>query len=255
VRDAINIIWRLSVAMELILAARLVLQGLGRIYSALLVGVCVFALRSSLLIISTHHAYTRSTTEWVWKVTEPLVWLLWVWIAFELFVKWARSYPGIGRFGRYLFSALIAVALLVSLIWWPYEWKALVTAGNFRIYYILNRVLIAALALFTVLVWLFFRNYPTGVAPNVIRHTRITVIYLTATALIQMAFTLSGAKLMAVSNISLVAVAAGSFAAWALLLTRKGESKESLPKLAPEEILRIERVNEELLVLMKNFPG
>ena len=61
---------------------------------------------------------------------------------------------------------MVSVALVVSLICWPFEWKSLVFAHDFRIYYILNRVLMAAFALFILLVWLFFRNYPSAVVPT-----------------------------------------------------------------------------------------
>jgi hypothetical protein len=251
--EAINIVWRLSVAMELILAARLLLQGLGGVYPALLGGSCVFALRSSLLILSMTNS--RSTMSNAWKVTEPLVWLLWSWIVLELFSKWTSSYPGIGRFGRYLFGALITVALLVSLICWPFEWKALVFAHDVRIYFILNRVLMATLALFIVSIWLFFRGYPAAVAPNVVRHTCITAAFFVANALSWLALTLSGLKMGAPLNLLIVGAAFASFSAWAVMLTRKGEERVSIPVMAPEEIARIEHVNRELLGLMKNFPG
>lgn len=254
-REAINIIWRLSVAAELILAARLLLQGLGGVYPSLLTGGCVFALRSSLLILSVHHSYSRSTMGDAWKLTEPLVWLAWSWIVLELFSKWTGSYRGIGRFGRFLFGAFVSIALLVSLILFPFEWKALFFAHDFRIYYILTRVLMATLALFTFMVWLFFRNYPAAVAPNVVRHTHITAAYFAVNALSYLALTLNGPKMVAEVNLAIVAVSAGCFSAWAILLTRKGEERESMPAIQPEDMARIERVNRELLGLMKNFPS
>jgi hypothetical protein len=255
VRDAINIFWRLSVATELILAARLLLQGLGGVYPALVTGSCVFALRSSLLILSVHHSYSYSPMKYAWEMTAPLGWLVWSWIVLELFSKWTRSYPGIGRFGRFLFGALVSVALLVSLISWPFEWKALVLAHDVRISYILNRVLLGTLALFTLLVWLFFRNYPAAVAPNVVRHTHITMAFFAINALSWLALTLSGLKMAARVNLSIVVATFGCFSAWAILLTRKGEARESIPAMPLEDITRIERVNRELLDLMKNLPG
>jgi hypothetical protein len=251
VREAIIIIWRLSVLAELILAARLLLQGLGGVYPALLTASCVFAFRSSLLILSVTHS--RPMRE-VWKVTQPVDLLLCCWIVFELFSKWTRSYPGIGRFGRFLLGALILVAVLISLVWCPFEWKSLVFDDALRIYYILDRVVSLALAVFMLSVWLFFRNYPAAVAPNVVRHTHVTVIYFAISGLNVLAFTLNGLKVGALVNLSIVAVTVGCFGAWAFLLTRKGEDRASLPTVSPEDAIRIEKVNQELLILMKNFP-
>jgi hypothetical protein len=246
-------VWRLSVATELILAARLLLQGLAGVYPALLSGSCVFALQASLLILSV--SGVRSTMGQAWKITEPVVWILWCWIVLELFSKWTRSYRGIGRFGRALFGGLIFVALLASLVLYAFEWKALFFDRDFRIYYILTRIVMATLALFIFLVWLFFRNYHAAVAPNVLRHTRTTVTYFAVNALSYLMLTLIGPKVVPLVNLLIVLAATGCFSAWAVFLTRKGEEREAIPLMEPEEIARIERVNQELLGLMKNFPG
>jgi hypothetical protein len=82
-------------------------------------------------------------------------------------------------------------------------------------------------------------------------------------ALSYLALTLNGSRIVALVNLSTVAlvnlamvvVSAGCFSAWAILLTRKGEERELIPAMPPEDIARIERVNQELLGLMRNFPG
>ena len=103
--------------------------------------------------------------------------------------------------------------------------------------------------------WLFFRNYPAAVAPNVVRHTQITVAYFAANSLSQLAFNLNGPKLAAQVNLSLVLISAGGFAAWAILLTRDGEKKESISVMNTEEIAKTERLNQELLAFIKNLPS
>jgi hypothetical protein len=250
--EAIIVVWWLAVLAELGLFVRLLMQRLGGVYPGLLVASGIFTLQQTLLILTL--APSGSTTQIVWKLTEPLVWLLWTWIVLELFSKWTRSYAGIGQFGRYLFVALMAAALVISVTMAPIEWRTPGFGQVFRVYYILNRVLMAALALFTLLLWLFFRNYPVPVAANVSRHTFITVAYLSLNALVQLAFTLGGLKTAPVVNLSLVVLSAGSFSAWAILLTQRGEAKESIPIIPPEEIAKTERINRELLALMRSLP-
>jgi hypothetical protein len=252
VLDAINIVWRLSVATELILAVRLLWQGLGGVYPALTIASCGFALQASLLMLSRYLAHPKAAYFVAEKVTDPIVWVLWLWIVLELFSKWTRCYRGIGRFGQFFLGTLIFIALLISLISWPIEWKALVLYHDTRIYYMLTRVFMATLALFTLSVWLFFRNYPAPVPPNVVRHTHVTTIYLASMALSWLAFNLHQ---VAWGNLSIVVLAVGSFSAWAILLTRKGEEMESIPAMSADDIARIERVNGELLGLMKNLAG
>jgi len=253
VREAITIFWRLSVATELILAVRLLLQGLGSVYPALTISSVGFALQALMLMMSPDPAHpSRLLMKVAWRLSEPIVWLLWFWIVLELFGRWTQSYPGIGRFGRLLLGALSVIALSVSLISWPVEWKALVFAHDFRIYYFLTRVLMGTLALFTLSVWLFFRNYPAPVAPNIVRHTHVTAFYLAATAL---SWLLHNFHQVALANLSIVVLAVGCFPAWAILLTRKGEEVALVPAMPPEDIARIEHVNRQLLVLMRRLPG
>jgi len=264
VLEAITIVWRLAVAAELILAVRLLFQGLGRVYPALLTGTCVFAMQGLLFMLSRHHANPLGTVDTLeaararaaWfqaeKMTDPLVWVLWFWIVLELFSKWTRAYRGIGRFGQFFLGTLIFIALMISLISCRIEWRDLVFLHDTRIYYVLTRVFMATLALFTLSVWLFFRNYPAPVAPNVVRHTHITTIYLSATAL---SWLMHNLYRIGWGNLSIVVLAVGSFSAWAILLTRKGEEVESIPAMSPEDIARIERLNQELLGLMKRLPG
>jgi hypothetical protein len=248
----IKVIWQLAIAAQLVLAVRLAQQRLVGVYQALFGQSCLFAAQNVLLMLSISD--NRSTMRATWQVTEPIVWLCWVWLVLDLFSKWSRSYKGIGRFGRYLFVALVSAAFLVSLIGWPYEWRALVTTGDNRVYLIFNRILFATLALFTVSVWVFFHNYPTPVTKNLVRHTYITIAYLCSLAFGNWAFTLSGTRLTLFVNVSIVLSAALCFGAWAVLLTRKGEARESIPYMDPNEIEKIVRLNRELLILMRELP-
>jgi hypothetical protein len=253
VGEAINVVWRLAVVTELILAVRLLWQGLGGVYPALLVGSCLFAVRSSLLILSVSDL--RSAMGQTWKMTEPLVWIAWAWIVLELFSKWTSSYQGIGRFGKYLFGATISIALLVSVFLSRLEWEKLFFKHDFQIYYVLTRILMATLAIFIVLIWLFFRHFPESVAPNMVLHTRITAVYFVVNALSYLTLTLGGQKLVGQANLAIVLAAFLCFSGWAVFLTRKGEIRGILPQMGKEEAARIARVNQELLGLMKNFPG
>jgi hypothetical protein len=171
-----------------------------------------------------------------------------------LFSRWSVSYRGIGRFGKFLLAAFLAFALLISVAFWRVEWERLVFEGNFRIYYVLDRIVLATLALFVVLTWLFFRNYPVAIAPNVVRHTYISAIYFVGTALCLLAFTLNGLKVIAWANLGVVIVTAACFGAWAIFLTRKGQVRPPVQQVSLEDRERIERINQELLVFMGNFP-
>jgi hypothetical protein len=253
VREAITLIWRLSVLAELAVAIRLLMQGLGGEYPALLTACCVLPIKSVLLmfVFSFHVAeHGRQLA----RNLDPVEWAVSAWVVFELFSKWTRSYRGIGRFGKILLTTLLVGALLVSVACWRIEWHALVFASNFRIYYILNRIVLGTLALFVLGTWIFFRNYPVAIAPNVVRHTHIAVIYFVANGLAQLTFTLNGLKYVTQVNLAIVIATTGCFCAWAVLLTKKGQVAPPIQQVSLEDRERIERVNQELLVFMRAFP-
>ena len=154
--------------------------------------------------------------------------------------------PGSGSKGS-------AKGLLISVACWRTEWAALVFRENYRIYYILNRIFWATLALFVVGAWLFFRNYPVAVAPNVVRHTHVAVVYFVVSALGLLVFTLNGLKVVAQANLVIVMATAGCFCAWAVLLTKEGQIAPPVQRVSLADRERIEKINQDLLVFMGDF--
>jgi len=188
---------------------------------------------------------------------HPFEWAVSAWLVFELFSRWSESYPGIGRFGKLLLTGILTIAVLVSIAFWNADWEALVFTRNFRIYYILDRIAWVTLALFVVCTWLFFRNYPVPIAPNVVRSTYIAMVYFVVNALSEWTFTLKGMygpAVVAPVNLMIVTSTTVCFAAWAILLTRRGEVPPPSRHVSLADRQRIERINDELLVFMGNAP-
>jgi hypothetical protein len=256
-RGAINLIWKLSVLAELGVALRLILQGLGGEYPALAAACCILPIKSVLLMSSFFSRIPAEQMRYTSMELQPVEWIVSGWVVYELFSRWTRCYRGIGRFGKLLMVFLLVSALLISMAFWPTEWEALVFAYNFRIVYVLNRVIWVTLAVFVVGTWLFFRNYPVSIAPNVIRHTYVSVVYFSVVALSEWVFTLKGLKGLAFVgwiNLSIVTVSMGCYCAWAFLLTRQGQTVTQMQAVSVEDAQRIERINHELLVFMGDFP-
>lgn len=252
VGEAISIIWKICVLAELAVAGRLLLQGLAGEYPALMTVCSVLPLKSLLLMYVYAHV-TPGQADQARLITENLApgeWILYAWVVYELFSRWTRSYKGIGRFGKLLLVVLLAASILLSAALWHSEWKALDFARNFRIYYILNRVIFGALALFVVGMWWFFRRHPVATAANVVRHTQISMVYFAGAAVGFLSFTMMGLNAVRVANLGLMVLTTVSFCAWAALLSRTGQIAPAVQRVSPEDRQRIERINQELLNLM-----
>jgi len=254
VPEAINLIWRLSVLAELAVVVRLLLQGLGAEYPALLTACCIIPIKSLVLMFS-YSFITHDQAREISRNLRPVEWTLNAWIVFELFSRWTRSYVGIGRFGKLLMAALLVIALTISVAFWPVEWKGLVFRQDYRVFYILNRAIWVQLALFLMGTWFFFRNYPVSIASNVARYTYIAVVYFSLNALSELTFTINGLKFMSYVNLTNVTSTTACFFAWAVFLARRGQEPVAIKRVSQKDTERIERINRELLVFMGTVPS
>jgi len=223
VREAINFIWKLGLLAEVAAAVRILQQGLAREYPALFTACCILPIKSALLMNAYGGLLTRDQARSLTSQLQPIEWLISAWVVFELLSRWTGKYPGARRHGRLLAATFAGLAVLISLACGSAEWQALSFAHNFRIYYMLDRVVWGTLALFAAGIWLFFRNYPLQIAPNLMRHTNIAAVYFSAIALSTLTFTLNGLRVVAFVNLSIVTVNVGCFGAWALSMTREGQ--------------------------------
>jgi hypothetical protein len=252
--EAIALIWKISVLAELAVATRLLLEGLGGEYPALLTACCVLPIKSLILMASVHSSSFQDQARQVARHLNPLEWIVCAWVVFELFARWTRSYPGIGRFGKYLLVALLVAASLVSLAFLHAEWQVPGFAQGSQFYYILDRVVWGILAVFVIGTWVFFRNYPVAIAPNVVRHTLVSMVYFAIGALSLLIFTLNGRKVVPGINLAIVVSTMGCFCSWAVLLTRRGQVAPPVQYISKIDRERIEKLNRELLGFMGDFP-
>jgi hypothetical protein len=249
---AINLIWKISVGAEFVLAFRLLVQGLAGEYPALFAGCLVFPIKSLLLMASYWSTMSPPQTRQIAQNLGGLDGLLGAWIVYELFSRWTANYSGIGRFGKALLVVLVLGSIGISSLTSRQEWTSLDFVSDFRIYFILHRIFYTVLGLFLLGMWLFFRNFPVAIAPNIVRHTHLAIFYFVGNALAELAYTIGGGGrvLTERSNLAIVSITALSFGAWAVLLTRRGQIRPPAQVVSSEDRARIQRINDELLGLM-----
>jgi len=249
---AINLIWKISVGAELVLAFRLLVQGLAGEYPALFTACLVFPIKSLLLMASYWSTMSPPQARQISQNLGVFDGLLGAWIVYELFSRWTANYKGIGRFGKGLLVVLVLVSIGISLLTSRQEWKSLDFVSDFRIYIILHRILFTVLGLFVLGMWLFFRKFPVAMAPNIVRHTHLAIVYFVGNALAELAYTIGGGGRVFTerANLAIVSITALSFGAWAVLLTKRGQIRPPVQVVSSDDRARIQRLNDELLGLM-----
>lgn len=254
-REAIQIVWKISVLTELALAIRLFAAGLAGTYPALQTASIAFAVKSAILIALYAHAYPRPQMREVSTDLGILEALVVAWIVYEIFSSWTKRYRGIGAFGKTIFLFVLLSSFGLSLLTWGAEIDNSSYAGVFRYYYVGHRVVLTVCALFLIGMRLFFRTYPALVPPNVQRYTNVALFYFGTNALAELIFTLTRTTYVTGVNLAIVSATTVSFAAWALLLDRVGGTEPVREGISTGRFLKTEQLNDELLGVMDRLRG
>ena len=223
--NPVNLVWWLSIIAESALLATLFRRGLFRVYrfftAYIAADVCVSLAMMWLTPDWQSKAYAR-----LWMISEPLLIVLQVAFAIELYALISNHYRNFERVRPRLFwscmLAALGISLLVLMVDMPAHWTSRVFQGII----LAKRVATFALAAFVVVVTIFLRIFRVPMRLNVTRHRRIAAVYFLVNASLVFAANLAPGVTKPV-NLALMSLTAGCFVAWAMLLKPEGEAVES----------------------------
>lgn len=245
VLNSVQLLWWVSIVAESALLFALMRRDLYRIYilfTAYIAADIMVSLGMMWLVPNTNSkAYAR-----VWSVTEPVLILMQIAFAVELYLLISKHYRNFERVRPRLFwSCLLpalGISLLVLFIDMPAHWKAPLVQAIF----LARRISTFALATFVVAVTVFRRIFPVPIRPNVTAHRRMTTVYFLSNALLYFVMNLVP-SLTNPANILLMCLTGACFAGWAILLKPEGEAVEIAREPTQDEIDAHLRRGEELV--------
>jgi hypothetical protein len=160
-----------------------------------------------------------------WAVTEPLFWLLYVLVVFELCGLILEKYKGLytlGRWAMYLASAVSVTVSVLSLL--PRITPAMPQRTRIMGYlYATERGVDFSLAIFILLILLFLSRYPVPLSRNVAVHAAVCSIFFLGDTLGLVLHGIFGLRYQNELNVFLMAKSSACMVAWLLLLNAKGE--------------------------------
>jgi hypothetical protein len=215
--------WTLNVLASALVVGRLYSAGLHRIYRFFFVGLVFALLRSATLFPFT----TRSLIYYrIWVSTEPILWLSYILVVFELYSLVLKEYRGIYSVGRKFFFAAIAVSTIISaLTLFPTMTGALVKRPLLYYYAIAERGLVTSLAIFLLLLLAAITWFPVPLSRNLLMHCSIYTVYFFAVNVIDLYWHMSGLEATYWRNMARYAVALGCYFCWAFFLSPSGEDR------------------------------
>lgn len=196
---------------------------LARTYSAFVAYLIFIAVRGGLTwpLDMKSQAYIT-----IWKLTQPLVWVLYTLIVLELCSLIFKEYPGIQVLGRRAVYGSLAVSALVSLMilapTWRNSGEPMLSTPRFLM---IERGIDSALVLLLLLLLVFLAILPIPLSRNVIIHSVLYAVFFTAGSMGIFIVNLTSFEAGRVISTCLMGVSFLCLIAWITLLSREGEHK------------------------------
>ncbi len=232
--------------------ARLALTGLYRRYKYFAVYLAVSLVRS--LVLAWFPGGTSAYAN-AWALSEPLVWIPFVLLVWEIHNISTVQYPGMRGFGRTLLLAFGAAAVLIAAGSigidcgaQPQRWPHL------AVLFVVRRSLTTALLLFLVIEAGFFAFFPVPAQRNALVHSRMAALYFLLQTSGNLILNLVGDPRLTPSiNVGHLTATALLMLTWGLLLSPAAEEAPAYPERTLEESLKWKRKSEELELALKSW--
>jgi hypothetical protein len=215
--------WTLNVLASALVAWRLYWAGLHRTYRYFFASLILTLVRSlSLLPFGPRQPiYYR-----IWVGTEPVLWLSYVLVVFELYSLVLKHYRGIYTVGRVFFFVAVAVSSVISaLTVLPTMTGALAIRPLLYYYALVERGIVTSLAIFLLLLLALVTWFPVPLSRNLLIHCSVYTTYFFVSNVINLFWHLGGENTNYWTSMSRFAVALACYLCWAFLLSPSGEDR------------------------------
>lgn len=245
-----RLLWILTVAAQLVVAAKIIAVGLGSRYRAFCVYMAASACQAALLFCQPwlSNSYAR-----VWVITEPVIWLLYILVLLELYGLVLQDYPGIRTVGRRLLLVTLIAALLISAI---ASYRDIAKSRQpIDIEWALERGVLFALTVFLFLITLFVAHYRIVLRPNAALHTILFFFYFLSSTLAFFVLILAGRTATDGVNLALVVVSSLCLTLWIVSFDPAGE-RQVVPVGAPagDATRLLKQLDELNAALLRSTP-
>lgn len=163
---------------------------------------------------------------WIWLGTQPILWLFYVLLVFELYRLVLENYKGIYTVGRWAMYAAMPIATAISaaaLV--PSRGKSFPGSSLMMYVAIVERGVVFSMVIFILLIVAFLACYPVKLPRNIAVHTIIYSTFFLSETLLLLVWALTGHRSPAIGNLIMVALGAGCAGAWLAFLQPEDQSR------------------------------
>jgi hypothetical protein len=232
--------------------------GLERRYRGLFTFV-VFYLFTSICVLffadnSNSVAYIR-----YWEITQPMSWVLSVWVVLELYSLVLEPYSGLATFGRWVQYAGFTLSTLASLLAMMPQIRAGAGRANpvLIYYYAIERGVDCGMLVFLVFILAWLTQYPVPLSRNLVVHSFVYTALFFSNSIGLFAQVFFGFSLSQPVTAALTGVLGLCILAWLVLLTTRGEeARVTVPRFTREHeeqvLQQLDALNHALLKISRH---
>ncbi len=173
---------------------------------------------------------------WFWVCTEPINWMFYVLVVWELCGLVLEKHPGLVTLGRWAMYFGIAISVTISFV------SLIGTMKSGRPQWQTTRYLLAAdrgitlsLVVFLLLMMFLLKGYPVRLSRNVVLHALLFTIFFISNTIGALCQALFGTELYTAIDSASMGISAACVLVWLFFLNAAGEKvRVNVPHYAPE---------------------
>jgi len=189
-------------------------------------------------VAATFAVDARSDTyAWFWILTEPVLWVFYVWMVVELARLILEQYAGLYTVFRWgmLASVIVAASISAASLIPRIKPESPQRSTYLGLFLAGERGLDLSLAIFILVLLLFLSRYPITLSRNVRVHAVIYSVYFLINSSAVLVHTIFGVHQGEKVNLVFSFVSVGAMVAWLVLLSPAGEAIPEAAKRVTEE--------------------
>lgn len=213
-------LWIFAIAANLVAALRLYQLSLHVGYKFFFGLLIAQAVQSILLFVLT---VGSPGYFWAYFVTAPMLWVFYFLVVREIYGLIFKRYRGINTVTRWSMYAAGVLSIAFSVLSIVMTDSAAPGTSHLRYILTMERAVVFSLVLFLPLALYFLSHYPIELHRNAVVHSILYSIFFLADAAVHAINAVASPGVRHSANIALIPITGLCFAAWSVLLTRKGE--------------------------------
>jgi len=216
-----QVFWYLGTIGTILVAVRMMAVRLVGHYPLFFAFLVVSTVRTAILL-GHHPGYSPYVNRWI--ISEPLLWVMYILVVYEIQRRVLKDFPGVESLGRWILTGALVLAVSVSsLTLWPDLQSNVKDFPVLQLVNVVRRGIATILMTFLLLVSGFLVWFPVPLPRNLVVHSLVFTFWFLSITFSLFVRNVFGPDLIETVSTVLMGAHCLCLYLWLFLVTRKGE--------------------------------